>query len=241
MSIKRQLSNQKGFTILELMIATLVFSTVLLGSTTALIQIGKLYYKGVVSNRTQEVTRGLVDQIGQQLQFSSGVVTTAAPADYPGTINGAENDRLKFGVVCIGTTRYTYALNVQVYSGTDLADDTYLPETNQLHHALWRDTLPSNQNCTPVNLSDAVPSAGGEEMLGENMRLSPDFSVGCDTNNICNISVSVLYGGNDLLEPEPSNANPMDQRPTHCANITGSQWCTASQFTTSVFKRIEEK
>jgi prepilin-type N-terminal cleavage/methylation domain-containing protein len=233
-----KLQRQDGFTILELMIATMVFSTVLLGATTALIQIGKLYYKGVVSNRTQEVTRGLVDQIGQQLQFSGGKVTPAVVADYSG-IAGAPNNTLKFGVVCIGTTRYTYSLNVSVYSSTSLADNTYLAESNQLHHALWRDTLPSNQSCTAVNLSLATPTASGEEMLGENMRLS-DFTVSCGANNMCNVAVAVLYGPNDLMAPTPTT-DPMNPVATHCASVAGSQWCTASQFSTTVFKRVEDK
>ena len=230
--------NQKGFTILELMIATMVFSVILLGATTALIQIGKLYYKGVVSNRTQEVTRGIVDQIGQDLQFNAGALTTYIPAPYPG-ITSSPSSTLKIGAYCVGTTRYTYILNVQVNGSPALADNTYVTNStsNKLNHALWRDTVQSNASCTPVNLSIAVPTTGGEELLADNMRLTA-FSVNCDTNNICGVNAGVIYGDNDLLSPTPSGADPSTSVPTRCLGVVGSQWCAAAQFTTSVLKRI---
>ena len=52
-------SGQKGFTVLELMIATTVFSVMLLLTTTGMIQIGKVYYKGLVTAKTQDTVRSI--------------------------------------------------------------------------------------------------------------------------------------------------------------------------------------
>ncbi len=240
--MKRLNTNQKGFTILELMIATMVFSVILLGATTALIQIGKLYYKGIISSRTQETARGIVDQLGQQLQFSAGVPTKFDPQPYttpaPNGIQGTAT--LKYGAICVGGKRYSYVLNVQVHSGGTARDNQYSFDStqNQLNHVLWRDDLPATSPCEPVNLSLATPSSnGGEELLGENMRLSA-FDVNCDTSNVCVLNVGVIYGDNDLLTPTPGGADPSSSIPDRCLGTAGSQWCATTHLTTSVLQRI---
>ena len=60
--------DQSGFTLLELMIATTIFSVILLLCTVGLIQIGKTYYKGSAIVRTQNVARDITDNITQAIQ-----------------------------------------------------------------------------------------------------------------------------------------------------------------------------
>ncbi len=64
--------HQSGFTIIELMIATLVFSTVLLLCATGLISIGRMYQKASNSRATQEVARNLIDQIKNDFELTGG-------------------------------------------------------------------------------------------------------------------------------------------------------------------------
>lgn len=64
--------NQRGFTIIELMIATTVFSVVLLICSFAMLQIGRTYYKGIAMSRTQTVSRSIMDEVSQAIQFSGG-------------------------------------------------------------------------------------------------------------------------------------------------------------------------
>ena len=218
--------NQRGFTIIELLIATMVFSTIFLGSTTALVQIGKLYYKGVVTGRTQEVSRGVIDQVSQQLQFSDATLMISPPLGY----NVEEFDgRMSFQAYCIGATRYTYRLNVKVDSRVD--NNHYDNSNNGLKHGLWRDKV-DGTDCRPVDLSQTQPSENGQELLAQSMRLSA-FDINCNVRGICNISVGVMYGNNDMMTPDPATAVP-----TRCQTVVGSQWCAASQFKTSVVKRV---
>lgn len=225
--------NQKGFTILELLIATMVFSVIFLGVTTVLIQMSKLYYKGSVTGRTQETARGTMDRIAQQLQFSNAEFVPASPSTPNTPVTGGPPTGLEFRATCIGTTRYTYFLNGQINNG--VPDRTFEASKRRIRHALWRDTNPSATACSPADLSKINPSepaTTGGEMLDEHMRLS-DFTVTCSATNICNISIGILYGDNDLLEPDPMTATPVK-----CRVIIGNQWCAASQFKTSVLKRI---
>src|SRR5690606_22524615 len=95
MKYVNKISGQKGFTIVELMIATSVFSVVLLLCTYGLLAIGRSYYKGVTISRTQETARLIVDDVAEAIQFNGGAVV----------LNPAGR------MYCIGSRRYSYALN----------------------------------------------------------------------------------------------------------------------------------
>lgn len=214
-------NNQKGFTILELLIATMVFAIIFLGCTTALIQIGKVYYKDVIVGKTQETTRSVTDRISQQLQFTKDIVQVSNPQKF---------DKLDVSAVCIGSTRYSFALNAQVSSSA--SSGSFDTATNQSQHALWKDNLPSGNSCTPVNILNTNPTNQGEELLAGGMRLSA-FSVQCSPNMICTVTVGVIYGDNDLLTPDPTTALPVG-----CKSDLGDQWCAGSLLQTSVDRRV---
>lgn len=88
--------NNRGFTIIELMIATLVFSIVLLVMTMGIMSVGRSFYKGVISSKTQEAARLVVDDIGRAIQFSTSNVIEIGTSGY-----------------CIGDKLYSYQLNAQ--------------------------------------------------------------------------------------------------------------------------------
>jgi prepilin-type N-terminal cleavage/methylation domain-containing protein len=64
-------NNSKGFTITELLIATAVFSLVLLVFMAAFLRIGQLFYKGVYMSNTQEAARSIVQGVADDLRLSS--------------------------------------------------------------------------------------------------------------------------------------------------------------------------
>ncbi|MDZ7786536.1 MAG: prepilin-type N-terminal cleavage/methylation domain-containing protein [Candidatus Saccharibacteria bacterium] len=98
------MSKQKGFTIVELMIATTVFSVILLIMSAGLIYIGKVYYRTVAQNKVQETSRAIMDSVAQSIQFSGGDVTVSDP-------NGK--------ATCVGNIKYFKTENVIVNSGSD--------------------------------------------------------------------------------------------------------------------------
>jgi prepilin-type N-terminal cleavage/methylation domain-containing protein len=75
-------NNQAGFTIVELMIATLVFSMVLLVITFGVIHFTTAYYKGINSSNTQTTTQNAIDSITQSIQFSSGGTTASGTTHF---------------------------------------------------------------------------------------------------------------------------------------------------------------
>lgn len=96
--------NKNGFTIIELMIATTVFSIVLLVAGSGVIAIGKMYYKSITSSRVQETARSAMEDVTRSLQFSGGNVST-------------DMSHSTYKVRCFGDDRYTYSLNQPVGSG----------------------------------------------------------------------------------------------------------------------------
>lgn len=89
---------EAGFTLVELLIASSVFSVVLLLLTFGMLQIGKVYYKGTTSSRTQAVARNISDEISQSIQFAGGAISPLA----------VSGDATKF---CVGDKGYWFKLN----------------------------------------------------------------------------------------------------------------------------------
>ena len=194
-----QPQTESGFTIIELLIATLVFSTVLLIATYGIIQIGRTYTKGYIGSLTQNTTRSIVDQISQAIQLTGpNSVTTGSSGN--------------FESVCIGPVRYTYVLNAELGSGGNT-------------HVMVRDQPGLVPNCTP-NVNFASP---GTELLSTNERLVnfQVLQVGaCATNTGClwQINLSVLYGNDNVTigTPNRNNCSTIENGGDFCGIATTS-------------------
>lgn len=201
-----------GFTIIELLIATAIFSVILLIITTAVLQFSKQYYKGVIASSTQGTARALIDDVARSIQFNGGGVSEFA--------NG----------YCIGTSkRYSYALNRQVIDNGPIAAQ------GQSRHGLVSDTITGCNTATGAlpnmqNLATLPAGTNARELLGQRMRLAK-FDID-GTNNNYTITVRVVYGDNDLL------SNPTDPN-MFCKPEAGSQFCAVSELSTTVRKRVQ--
>ncbi|HLC91522.1 MAG TPA: type II secretion system protein [Candidatus Saccharimonadales bacterium] len=167
-------THQRGFTIIEMMISTVVFSLILLLVTYGILQIGRTYTKGVTETKTQQTARAVMDAITQDIQFyKSGVVTTnSAGGKY---------------VVCVGNNRYTAFLGQQLI---DSAPD----------HALLVDYALSG-GCTGAPQNQAAPfepSTNPVELLAPLMRVA-NLSVTPRSAGLYEVHVRVVYGENNVL------------------------------------------
>ena len=213
--------SQKGFTIIELMIATLVFSVILLLVTYGLIQIGRTYIKGLNESKTQQTARSIMDTISQDIQFNGGTVRLSDRA--AGTF-----------AFCIGGNRYS------VLTGAKLVDNA--PATGEAKHVLVVDVAPiadCNEDPPTSQSLGGVITSESRELLGPNMRLAslavcgPGATAtftGCPVlgSNLYQVNVRVVYGDNDLLNPARDA----------CAGGAGSQFCAVAELSTTVQKRV---
>lgn len=213
--------NQKGFTLVELMIATSVFAVVLIICTVAMLQIGRTYYKGITSSRTQETAREIIEDVSKAIQYESGrpePLTTGTSLGY-----------------CIGDKRYSYRLNWQVIDNPNTSQ-------NQSRHALVVD----DNTCSggPAQAVAPSPPANptGRELLGTRMRLArfDVQQVGAADSNLYRITVRVVTGDNDLLDDRNGdNMITAADNPIACrAQQAGGQFCAVSELSTVVQKRV---
>lgn len=94
---------QGGFTILELMIATVAFSIILLVVAAGIMSFTNQYIKGITSSNTQTVARAIMSDVVQGVQFSNGQINTDISLSPVQT--------------CIGNEAYYYIFGQQVTSG----------------------------------------------------------------------------------------------------------------------------
>lgn len=203
----------RGFTVVEMLVATTVFSVILLVCSIGLLQIGRTFYKGVTVTKTQEVARAVIDDVAGSVEFSGGAVTAIAPN------NGTRG-------YCAGNVRYSYYLG------------RMLPE-NGSTHSLVADRL---DMAGPLTCGAAIPAldlSGGalpssaRELLGARMRISK-FNLACNgVTRLCDINIRLVTGEDDLLsDPNGPNAN--------CSGLlAGSQFCSSVELTTVVQKRVQ--
>ena len=219
--------NTKGFTIIELLIATVVFSLVLLVVSAGIVQVGRSYYKGLAESRTLDATRGMVDDIAQAIQFSGGEVINSTAGDVKG--------------FCIGNTLYA-ARPGQVALGTQ--------------HATSKRQLTSACGSTGTNVQPAFFNAGlgDKDMLGERMRVV-NVDITRPSPSLYTITLRVAYGDNDTLCKSslaasaqggcnatattfPNQLSYVGQD-VQCKNSRStSQFCAVTEITTTVQKRL---
>lgn len=201
----------RGFTIVELMIATTVFSVFLLLLTLIIMQLTRTYTKGLIASKTQETARSISAEISRAIQFGGASVTTIAP---PPTI-------------CAGTHRFSYILGRQVKQSPSTADHT--------QHALVADTVPAG--CPPGNPSSFVASTQ-RELIPENMRLAKLSVTQVGSSRLYTVTVRVIYGDADLVDD--LSTGPLDPSSPNasCVSEAGNQFCAVSELVTTVEKRL---
>lgn len=222
-------NNQRGFTIIELLIATVIFTIVLLMITGTIVQIGRLYYKGLTRSRTQELSRTISDNISRAIQYTPGVIKDV-------TNNGGTPSK----GVCIGLKRYSFQLNTKVTKDTDKP------------RSLTTDNV--GNICSE---SDVSVSSTRNELLGDRMRINTlDVKrVGAAGSTAYTVTTRIIYGDDDLLCFESGNGETgaaCDNNillttgdltsgvKLRCKDIqSGSEFCAVSELSTIVERRIQ--
>lgn len=240
--IRARLKQSEGFTIIELMMATMVFSVIMLIAAGTVVRFTNNFQKGVTQSTTQGVARGLVDNISQQLQFvgsMSGFRKLAAP------------EGTSYKGYCIHGTRYSFVLGKQL--------------EREVQNVLVEDSG-MGEGCGGVarNLSSGV---SGNELLAPNMRLAKfevindadpgDEADGSSNPRLYKVKVKVVYGDDDLLcvdgapvgsekdcsntKASMSNVSALNQNELNrlsCKTQIGSQFCAVSEISTTVQNRL---
>jgi prepilin-type N-terminal cleavage/methylation domain-containing protein len=243
--------DQRGFTIVELMIALTVLSTLLVVASVVMLSIGKLYTKGVNAANLQSTTRNVVSDVASLIQFSSDKPSGCthdldkcymSSKPYSGT-NKPELGNMIYAY-CVGTTRYSFTINRK------LGDDQRFSPAVSTPHVLWRDTMTNTGSCDPMDISSSNPgdphpgtslspnpTKGGYEMMSEHTRLTAFRVVHNTVADNYQIDIKTAYGDSDLLNLPPADGST-DGTAT-CKGGQGSQFCSLADISTTVILRAE--
>jgi prepilin-type N-terminal cleavage/methylation domain-containing protein len=202
---------QHGFTIAELMIATTIFSVVLIVILAAFMQIGRMFYKGVSLNSTTEAARNLVDNISNDAKLSYA----------PGTISPPSAAGVRF--FCVGSHRYSFVLNKQVKS-TDVAEprSVSLSSTSGGQGGIIQDVI---NICSAPAVSN--PGTQWQQLLGPDMQLNA-LDITPNTNGVAIHAHVIFYGfDNTVFTPSLTDAN------AQCSgNLLSTQFCAVADINT---------
>lgn len=207
-----------GFTIVELMIATVVFAIILLMTLGGFVQIGRTFYKGVTISRTENTVRTIADSLSSDIRSASAGSSDTLTVDAGGN---------QVSYFCIGQHLYYFR------SGVIFDNDPSSTNIPKSTFGFKQDNVSSA--CTPDAVRSLIntPTSNAKELLGEKMRLSK-LSVKCSdiaTNRLCNLSIHIAYGDNDLLEPPANGPSAL------CKGATaGTQFCATADINTSVLR-----
>jgi prepilin-type N-terminal cleavage/methylation domain-containing protein len=226
MRMPKQLSS-KGFTVIELLIASAIFALVLILITTGILQFSRQYYKGVLASKTQNTARTILNDITRAIQLNSGEVYTLQPT---GPARG----------FCIGEVkRYSYILDRKIVDSGTLG-------TRETRHALVTDDwsgCSASTNAVNASATSALGGNNARELLSQNMRLSNLSITG--SQGLYTVTVRVVYGDEDLLcSPSvpsscaPNGAYPPGRTNIQCKSTVGSEFCAVSELSTTVQKRV---
>jgi prepilin-type N-terminal cleavage/methylation domain-containing protein len=213
-------SKSAGFTIIELLIATAIFSVLLVVITAGIISFSRQYYKGVVSSNTQTTARNIMSEIVQGIQFGS-------------TIQANLTDGSNTQGFCIDDKLYSYVIGQQV---SDRGANAAL---HQQYHGFVVDNTNSGCSLSPVPVAvptSAALSAGQRELLGDRMRLTA-LDIETEDSVTYKVHIRIVYGEDDLLAPDLS-VTPIDWPKETCVGDVGSQYCAVTDLTTTIQKRI---
>lgn len=217
--MKRIKQQRAGFTLVELMIATTVFSVVLLLCTYGLLAVGRAYYKGLAISRTQENARVILADVAEAIKFSPGDVSS----------NGDSENSL----FCIGTKQYITNITIESLQSDKLQ--------------LVSDNVPncSEAGWQPLEDVDSLTDTS-RNMLSPRMKLMYFDVKPLETDGLYKVTVSVGTGrvGDVLHDMSDMDfeiyADPeSDEIKFQCRNERGiSTFCTITELSTTVHRRV---
>ena len=200
-----------GFTIIELMIATTLFSVILLVITFGVTSFTNDYYKGLNSSSTQNAVGTISTAVTKAIEFGE-----SAPVAIPGTP----------AAYCIGNQAFIYNLGAQV---TALGSSLGLGQVNVsgcgavLPSSGLHEMLPANMRVVAFDITQPHPP-----LWELHMKLAHG-----DNDLLCGGTIS-------CSGPTATDAQLVTNAASlHCRSATGSRFCAVSELSTIVQRRVE--
>jgi len=208
---------QAGFTIIELMVATLVFSTILVIVTAGVLYFSRTYYASLNRSRVQNSARAIVDAISQGIQFTGTAIATTD--DTVNSVTQLTLDPLGDTYFCAGGKVYSFNPGVKYTGATATAANPGLY------------VAPVVSGCAPL-AAGGYNNSQAQQLLGSGMRIA-NLKVTSVGSQLYSISLTLAYGDDDLISANTGSG-------VHCLSQAGSQFCAVSALNTTVQRRLQD-
>ena len=230
---KIQNFNPKGFTIIELLVATSIFSAILLVLTQVVIRLSGTYYHGVIQNQTLNVAKNITNNIVQQIQFTGGDIIFPGNPTYPFTSSISDDAVQSYeSYLCIGNNQYVYQLGGRfdnISSQGSLAM-SYNPQCSNGGPSI-RD---NEWDFRVKNLAKNISSNYYVNLIPQGMRLVK-FDIAHQFGNLYKVDVMVASGP-DGAAPDGPGFNNTSFNPRCYPN---SPYCATIELVTYVEKTVQ--
>jgi len=220
--------NHKGFTILELMIATAISSGAILLLMFGFLAMSDSYTKGLTVSQTQNTTRDVINTISQSIQF--GDPTTISWTIPMVSAQSASTS----GWFCADNNIFAYTLGQAVTANSThtTGNDALIEQTG---------TCPPPSGTYSAN-NRPYPGKSEQELLGPNMSLAA-FSVAMGADNTYLINIHIVFGSSTVLQGvTQSNGGVLyydiGSNQVKCSGQAGQDFCASSDLQTVVVPRI---
>ena len=206
----RKISNDSGFTIIELMIATAVFSLILVVITFSVIKFTNSYYKSSYQSATQSSTRNIVEAVTSAVQFGKSTISAGNSADA-----AAAGSNQFF---CAGGYVFVYK-KFDMYQKGDVG--------------MYSQPMGSTDCATSATLS----SADRVQYMGERMRIT--YLSFLPNGGGAQISVKLAYG-DDLSPSLFTDGGEGVGRGKNvqCRPEMGNEYCAVSSMSATATSRV---
>ena len=218
--------NSKGFTIIELLIASVAFSFIIILITVLVIQVSKVYYKGIIVSNTQNAARNIILDVEKSIQFSSHLSSSFTSFNY-----NIPNTGSWINWYCIGDQLFAYQTISEFNTSSSLSSGPYGYNIGFVYNLA--SICPSNfqdlkQYINGTNNYDHNNSF--QELLGNGMSVRYFKIIPPSGNqNTWQILLSVQYGNlNYALQ------NPNIKSQYNCVTQIGDQYCATANLTAEV-------
>lgn len=220
-----------GFTVVELMIATSVFSVILLLSLAGFLQIGQLFYKGVNITQTSNALNQVVTSLKNDIMFDPD---SSAIAILDSDVTLSDSTVIQRRYFCVGTNRYAYILGRQIDREAQADEMQNFAVSGWYRFALLKDRYGGTGCPDPFNSAAPFVAADTTELLGGRMRLS-DLQITqlpSPKDKLYTVSIRIAYGDNEVLQ------NPSSTNPICIAQPAYSKYCFVSDLVSTVRKGL---
>lgn len=208
-------SKEKGFTLVELMLAMVFLSSILLISTAVIIQAFSIYNKGLAVRQINQLGRTLTEDMTRAANSGKVVV------DGVGT---------NAHVLCLGSTVYAWNTVAQTRS-------TDLPKPVKKFAVTGEEInlVKVNGGTCTSDINEDIDGSVAIDMLSDQVRVLSATVTHVNNSNLVNIEF--VFGTYD--ENENSSINPTETTPGsgdwHCAASGLGSYCAFGVYTTTLY------